>query len=67
MEIKTSGQLYNKLFYIDTAILCCVVLAMGVSFFTSTQKRFLEQNLNYMGMLSESAGSYLEETSEIAE
>ena len=46
MEIKTSGQLYNKLFYIDTVILCCVVLAMGVSFFTSTQKRLLEQNLN---------------------
>lgn len=67
MEIKTSGQLYSKLLYIDTAILCCVVLVMGISFFTSTRNRFLEQNLNYMGMMSESANAYLEETSDIAE
>ncbi|MCI9173414.1 MAG: sensor histidine kinase [Lachnospiraceae bacterium] len=67
MEIKTSGQLYRKLFYIDTVILCCVVLAMTVSFFSSTRNRFLEQNLNYMEMMSESADSYLEETSDIAE
>lgn len=67
MEIKTSGQLYRKLLFIDTAILCCVVLVMCVSFFSSTKKRFLEQNLNYMEMLGESADSYLEETSEAAE
>ncbi len=67
MEVKTSGQLYSKLFYIDTAILCCVVLAMTVFFFTSTRNRFLEQNLKYMGMMSESADSYLKETSDIAE
>ena len=67
MEIRTSGQLYRKLFCIDTIILCCVVLAMMVYFFTSMRNRFLEQNLDYMGMMRESADSYLEETSDIAE
>ena len=67
MEIKGSRQLYNKLFYIYTAILACVILSLVVYFFTSTRRRFLEQNLSYTEMMGESAAAYMEETADIAE
>ena len=67
MEIKGSRQLYNKLFYIYTAVLACVVLLLVLYFYTSTRQRFLEQNLNYMEMMSRAASSYLEETADTAE
>lgn len=67
MEMKGSGQLYHKLFFIDTAILVCAIAALSIFFFNSTRRRFLEQSLTYTEMMSESAASYLEETSDIAE
>lgn len=67
MEIKGSRQLYNKLLFIYTAILVCVVSALVLYFFTSTRNRFLEQRLSYTEMMNESAVSYLEECSEAAE
>ncbi len=67
MNMKGSKQLYNKLLYIDTAILVCAISVLIIYFFTSTKNRFLEQNMDYTEMMSESASSYLEETSEIAE
>lgn len=67
MYIKGSKQLYNKLLFIYTFILVCAISALVTYFYTSTKNRFLEQNLNYTEMMSESAASYLEESSEIAE
>lgn len=67
MEIKGSRQLYNKLLYIYTAVLACVILLLVLYFYTSTRQRFLEQNLNYMEMMSRAASSYLEETADTAE
>ena len=67
MEIKGSKQLYHKLFFIYTTILVCAISALVIFFFNSTRKRFLEQSLTYTEMMSESAASYLEETSDIAE
>lgn len=67
MDIKGSKQLYNKLLFIDTAILVCAISALVIYFFTSTKNRFLEQNLNYTEMMNESAASYLKEASDIAE
>lgn len=67
MDMKGSKQLYNKLLFIDTAILVCAISALVIYFFTSTKNRFLEQNLHYTEMMSESAASYMEEASDIAE
>ena len=67
MEIKGSKQLYHKLFFIYTAILVCVISALVIFFINSTRKRFLEQSLRYTEMMSESALSYLEDSSDIAE
>lgn len=67
MEMKSSRQLYKKLLFLYTAILVCVVLALVIYFYTSTKNRFLEQRLNYTGMMNESAAAYLEECRDIAE
>lgn len=67
MDIRGSKQLYNKLLFIYTTILVCAIAALVVYFFNSTRNRFLEQNLNYTEMMSESAVSYLEDTKDIAE
>lgn len=67
MDRKGSKQLYNKLLFIDTVILVCAISAMVTYFYTSTKNRFLEQNLNYTEMMSESVASYLEDSSDIAE
>lgn len=67
MEIKSSKQLYNKLLFIYTVILVCVVSALVTYFYNSTKNRFLEQRLNYTEMMNESAVRYLEESSDIAE
>jgi two-component system sensor histidine kinase YesM len=67
MEIKGSKQLYHKLFFIYTAILVCAISALVIFFLNSTKNRFLEQSLSYTEMMSESAVSYLEDTSDIAE
>lgn len=67
MEIKGSRQLYNKLFFIYTVILVCVVSVLVIYFFTSTRNRFLKERLNYTEMMKESAISYLEDSSDIAE
>lgn len=67
MEIRGSKQLYNKLLFSYTVILVCVVSALMIYFFSSTKNRFLEQRLNYTEMMNESAASYLEESSDIAE
>ncbi len=55
MEMKSSKQLYKKLFFIYTVILVCVVAALVGYFFTSTKRRFLEQRRNYTEMMNESA------------
>ena len=67
MEVKSSKQLYNKLFYIYTLILLCVISALVIYFFNSTRNRVLEQSLSYTEMMSESAVMYLEDTSDTAE
>ena len=67
MNVKSSKQLYNKLLFIYTVILVCVISALVIYFFNSTKNRFLEQNLDYTEMMSETTGKYLEESSEIAE
>lgn len=67
MEIRGPKQIYHKLFFIYTAILTCVISVLVIYFFNSTRNRFLEQNLGYTEMMSETALSYLEETADIAE
>ncbi len=67
METKSQKQLYHKLFFIYTAILVCAISALVIYFFNSTRNRFLEQSLSYTEMMSETAVSYLEDTSDIAE
>lgn len=67
MEGKGSKQLYHKLFFIYTSILVCAISALVIFFINSTRNRFLEQSLSYTEMMSESAVSYLEDTSDIAE
>ena len=67
MEIKGSKQLYHKLFFIYTVILVCAISALVIFFLNSTKNRFLEQSISYTEMMSESAVSYLEDTSDIAE
>lgn len=67
MDIKGSKQLYNKLLFIYTFILVCVISAMVTYFYSSTKNRFLEQNLSYTEMMSETAAAYLEDSSDIAE
>lgn len=67
MDRRGSKRLYSKLLCIYTAILVCAISALVIYFYTSTKNRFLEQNLDYTEMMSESAQSYLEDTSDIAE
>ena len=65
METKSQKQLYHKLFFIYTAILVCAISALVIYFFNSTRNRFLEQSLSYTEIMSETAVSYLEDTSDI--
>ncbi len=67
MDIKGSRQLYNKLLLIYTFILLCVISALVIYFYSSTKNRFLEQNLRYTKMMSESAATYLGDCSDTAE
>lgn len=67
MDMKGSKQLYNKLLFIYTVILVCAISALVFYFYNSTKNRFLEQNLSYTRMMSESAASYLGDSSDIAE
>ena len=67
MDMKGSKQLYNKLLFIYTVILVCTISALVFYFYNSTKNRFLEQNLSYTRMMSESAASYLGDSSDIAE
>lgn len=67
MDSKGSKQLYNKLLLIYTFILVCAISVLVIYFYTSMKNRFLERNINYTEMMSESAATYLRDTAETAE
>lgn len=67
MERKSSKQLYNKLFFIYTAVIFCVVLALMVYFFNSMRNRYLESNLEYAERMHEEAVRFVEDCADVAD
>jgi len=67
MEKKSSKQLYNKLLFIYTAVIFCIVLALTIYFWNSMQNRYLESNLEYVERMHEEAVGYVEDCAEIAD
>lgn len=60
MERKASKQLYNKLLFLYTAVVVCVVLALMLYFLNSTRRRYLEQNQEYMQLMHKEAVNYID-------
>lgn len=67
MERKSSKQLYNKLLFIYTAVIFCVVLALMVYFFNSMRNRYLESNLEYAERMHEEAVRFVEDCADVAD
>ena len=67
IEKKSPKQLYNKLLFIYTAVIVCVVLALMIYFTTSMRQRYLENNLEYLQMVHEEAVKYIEECADAAD
>lgn len=59
MERKGSKQLYNKLLFIYTVVIACVVFALMFYFWNSTRNRYLERNQEYIQMMHEEAVEYI--------
>lgn len=66
-EKKSPKQLYNKLLFIYTAVIACVVLALMIYFTTSMRRRYLENNLEFLQMAHEEAVAYVENCSNAAD
>lgn len=66
MERKGSKQLYNKLLYIYTIVIACVVLALMFYFWNSTRNRYLERNREYIQMMQEEAVEYINDCRDIS-
>lgn len=67
MERKSSKQLYNKLLFIYTAVIFCVVLAMMIYFWNSLRNRYLENNLERMQRMHEDAVEYIEDCADVSD
>lgn len=66
MERKGSKQLYNKLLFIYTAVIACVVLALTFYFWNSTRNRYLERNQESMQRMHEEAAAYINDCRDIS-
>ena len=66
MERKGSKQLYNKLLFIYTAVIACVVLALMFYFWNSTRNRYLERNQEYLHRMHEEAVEYINDCRDIS-
>ena len=66
MERKGSKQLYNKLLFIYTAVIVCVVLALMFYFWNSTRNRYLERNQEYLHRMHEEAVEYINDCIDIS-
>lgn len=67
MERKSSKQLYNKLLFIYTAVIFCIVLALMIYFWNSMRNRYLESNLEYLQRMHEEAVEYIEDCGDVAD
>lgn len=67
MERRSSKQLYNKLLFIYTAVIICVVSALMIYFLNSMRERYLESNMEYMQMMHEEAVKYMESCDDVAD
>jgi len=67
MERKGSKQLYNKLLFIYTAVIACVVLTLMFYFWNSTRNRYLERNREYIQMMYKEAVEYMNDCREISD
>lgn len=67
MGKKGSKQLYNKLLFLYTGVVVCVVLALMLYFLNGTRARYVERNREYMQMLHSEAESYVNDSREIAD
>lgn len=67
MERKSSKQLYNKLLFIYTAVIFCVVLILMVYFWNSLRNRYLENNLDRMQRMQEEAEEYIKGCADAAD
>lgn len=67
MERKSSKQLQNKLLFIYTAVIFCVVLALMIYFWNSMRNRYLESNLEYLERMQEEAVRYIEDCRDVAD
>ena len=66
MERKGSKQLYNKLLFIYTAVIACVVLALMFYFWNSTRNSYLERNQEYLHRMHEEAVEYVNDCRDIS-
>ena len=66
MERKGSKQLYNKLLFIYTAVIVCVVLALMFYFWNSTRNSYLERNQEYLHRMHEEAVEYVNDCRDIS-
>lgn len=66
MERKGSKQLYNKLLFLYTGVVICVLLALMFYFFNSTKKGYLERNQEYMQLMHRDAVNYIDNCLETA-
>jgi len=67
VERKNTKQLYNKLLFIYTAVIICVVLALMVYFWNSMRARYVESNTASMKRMNEEAAEYMKNCSDIAD
>lgn len=67
MERGSSRGLYNKLLFLCTAVLACVVLALMGYFLNSMRNRYLEQNREHLERMHMEARDYLESCADIAD
>lgn len=65
--MKPSKQLYKKLLYICSAVIISVVVSLMIYFISSTKLRILDNDLNYMRMLSEDASNFIKDSSDTAD
>ena len=67
MEKKSSKQLYNKLLFIYTAVILCVVFSLMVYFLNSLKNRYRERNLENLQRMQEEAVSYMQDCAKAAD
>lgn len=67
LEIKSSNQLYQKLFFVYTMVIVGIVMALMVYFIYSIRNRYLEQNLDYLKIIQEESTSYMQNCEDVAD